>query len=137
MANLKRDRLNMFKQFLNEEKKKNIELNKTCMTSRMPRVLITSKEPGQQKNRLSMTETGIQDSQKHNRLKYHTGKSLPSQQTRSEVSSRVGHNASAQANFGVYRASSNDLNYTYKLSQSVQDDRFNFDHVGSRTVKGP
>ena len=45
MANLKRERVNMFKQFINSEKMKNIELNKTCMTSRMPRIVMTNKDP--------------------------------------------------------------------------------------------
>ena len=45
MANLKRERVNMFKQFVNAEKMKNIDLNKTCMTSRMPRIVMTNKDP--------------------------------------------------------------------------------------------
>ena len=121
MANLKRDRVNMFKQFLNEEKKKNIDLNKTCLSTRMPRIVMTSKEPVTQ-NRMSMTQPGIRQQAKLTRIKYETGKSQPKPIQRSELSTRIGHNVSAQANFGALRASSNSrIDFEYRASQSAID----------------
>ena len=42
-ANLNRERINCFKQFLNDSKRQQIKMNSLCMSSRIPRIALTSK----------------------------------------------------------------------------------------------
>lgn len=38
LANLKKERLRLFKQYIFDEKRKNCEISKTLMTSKMPKI---------------------------------------------------------------------------------------------------
>ena len=51
MANLNRERTIIFKQFMNERKRQNIQMNSLCMSSRIPRTSLTDKAAALKNNR--------------------------------------------------------------------------------------
>ena len=54
-ANLNRERINIFKQFLNDSKRQTIKMNHLCMSSRIPRVALTDKSAALQPSKFVKT----------------------------------------------------------------------------------
>ena len=52
-ANLNRERINCFRQFLNDSKRQQIAMNSLCMSSRIPRIALTNKSAAFQSNSIT------------------------------------------------------------------------------------
>ena len=52
-ANLNRERINCFKQFLNDSKRQQQKMNSLCMSSHIPRVALTNKTAALQNNSIT------------------------------------------------------------------------------------
>ena len=53
----------MFRQYLNDTKQKNMELNKLCMTSHIPRISLTNKAVALQDTKVTSTVDHARDQQ--------------------------------------------------------------------------